>query len=768
MKSRALQILLILNLITFALAFDGRFSGGKTDDDKTLAPYFHIEGEDALESLPLLSTTADVDIAGVIADVEITQIYKNDGDRPIEAVYIFPASTRAAVYAMKMTIGDRTIEAEIQEKEQARKNYEQAKQEGKSASLLEQKRPNVFQMNVANIMPGDRIEVVLSYTELLVPEDGIYEFAFPTVVGPRYSNTKEEDATSDESWVKNPYLHQNKEPTYDFDINVDLSIGLPIQDIKCETHETDIAYDGKSNATVKLATKEKSGGNRDFILRYKLSGRQIQEGLLLHEGKDENFFLMMVQPPDRIKTQQIPPREYIFIVDISGSMHGFPLDISKQLLRDLIGNLRPGDYFNVLLFAGSSSVMSERSLPATESNIEKAINTIDNQRGGGGTELLPALKRALDLPREEALSRTIVIATDGYVSVEREAFDIIRNNLNRANFFAFGIGSSVNRFLIEGMANAGMGEPLIITKPEQAKKRADKFRQYIQSPVLTQIEAQYMNFDAYDIEPLSIPDVLAERPIIVFGKYRGKAKGTIEISGYTGEGHYKKTIDVDEYRPLEENSAIRYLWARHKIQILSDYHRLGDPDRKEEVIELGLKYNLLTQFTSFVAIDSEIRNQDGEQTTVKQPLPLPQGVSDYAVGGSNAMSMKRYKTPAPSSPQYDATTHEKTPTLKPVDLKGKIQMSISKVSLAGFLTKSEISDFIESNEDAILSCISGEKGSVKIRLVIDSNGDILLEKISGKSLSTRAIKCLENYFENLSIDEEIESKTTTEILLEFK
>ena len=286
----------------------------------------------------------------------------------------------------------------------------------------------------------------------------------------------------------------------------------------------DIRYKGSNFASIRLNSSEKSGGNRDFILKYRLSGGKIETGLLLSKGEKENFFLLMLQPPKRIKEDQIPPREYMFIVDVSGSMNGFPLNISKKLLKDLIGHLRPSDRFNVLLFAGGSTVMAEKSLPATRQNINHAINVIDRQRGGGGTRSLPALKKALSLQGTKGYSRNLVIVTDGYVSVEKEAFDLIRNNLGNANMFAFGIGSSVNRHLIEGMARVGMGEPFIITRPDDAQKKAEKFRKLIESPVLTGITVDFDKFNAYDIEPPSIPDVMAQRPVLLFGKWRGEPK----------------------------------------------------------------------------------------------------------------------------------------------------------------------------------------------------------------------------------------------------
>jgi Ca-activated chloride channel family protein len=327
---------------------------------------------------------------------------------------------------------------------------------------------------------------------------------------------------------------------------------------------------------------------------------------------------------------------------VSGSMHVFPLDISKKLLRNLISNLRSQDRFNVLLFAGGSSVLFNQSMPANAANISNAINHINNQRGGGGTELLPALRRALAMKGTEDYSRSFIIVTDGYVSVEKEAFDLINKNLGKANFFAFGIGSSVNRYIIEGIAHVGMGIPFILTNGNEASGNADTFRKYVSSPVLTNIKIKYPGLEVYDVEPQNVPDVLSERPVVIIGKYRGKASGSIELTGTTGKGKYKKSIDLSEVKPSDNNKALKYLWARKRIQLLDDYNNVGnDIELVKEITELGLKYNILTNYTSFVAVDSEIRNTGGEVTTINQPLPLPYGVSNYAVGGGKKSYAKR-------------------------------------------------------------------------------------------------------------------------------
>ncbi len=739
----AIRLLILFILIASMYPLTAASAGPETTYDRTLSPYFFVKSDDpSLERLPLKSTSASVRISGVIADVLVTQVYKNEGKKPLEAVYVFPASTRAAIYGMKMNIGKRVVEAQIKKRDDARREYEQARDQGRSASLLEQQRPNVFQMNVANIMPGDEIKVEMKYTELIAPTDSVYEFVYPTVVGPRYSSQKAETAPPSEHWVQNPYFRQSESPSYTFGITVDIAAGLPIRELVCPSHTVNASYSGPTTAKVILDSSDTSGGNRDYILRYRLDGDRIQSGLLLYEGKKENFFLLMMQPPKRITKADIPGREYIFIVDVSGSMHGFPLEISKKLMADLIGNLRPTDRFNVLLFSGGSSVMAEESLPATQENIARAIQLIDRQRGGGGTELLPALKRALSLKKVDNTSRTIVIATDGYVTVEEEVFDLIRSGLDNANMFAFGIGTAVNRHIIEGMAHVGMGDPFVIAKADEAPAKAAAFRKLIESPVLTQVKIDFKGFDTHDVEPLSIPDILAERPVIVFGKWRGKAKGTITLQGVSGEGKHTEKINVSKVKPSDAHSALGTLWARHRIAVLSDYNRLKVSDgRIQEVTELGLRYNLLTAYTSFVAVDSEVRNSDGKPTTVKQPLPLPQGVSDYAVGGN---MMRAYAPVAQMAKKAIAGTAEDKALAREMRVKDeekdrKAAIAIADIGVSHGLSREAVYTVLSDHLRLFESCIAGSGGNIVLRITINPNGTVKNVQLLSSTLNNSKV-----------------------------
>ena len=629
-------------LIALALALPGRAGAWnpepEVEADKTLSPYFFIEGDNpGEEAFPLRSTKVKATVNGVIADVVVTQIYANGGQKPINARYLFPASTRATVHGFTMTIGDRVVKAKIKEREKARATFERAKRQGKSASLLEQQRPNVFTMSVANIMPGDEVLIELHYTELLTPTEGEYEFVYPTVVGPRYSNQPEGTAPQTDRWIKSPYLKEGDVPPTSFAIDLRLSAGIPLQEVTSPSHQVRVTWKDQSLADIALADPGYYAGDRDFIVRYRLVGKAIQSGLLLYQGKEDNFFLLMVQPPERVEPAQILPREYVFILDVSGSMHGFPLDTAKTVIRKLIGGLRAGDRFNMVLFAGASKLMAPRSVAANQKNIQQALRLIDRQTGGGGTELESALKRAFGLPRDEGMTRTVVVVTDGYIGAEKEAFTLVRKNLATTNLFAFGIGSSVNRYLVEGLAKTGLGEPFVVTRPEEASEAANRFSTYLRSPVLTRVHIRYQGFKAYDVEPHSQPDLFAQRPLMVTGKWRGKATGEIEVSGNTPSGVYSRAFKLDEARPQPSHRALRYLWARTRIAALADYSSEGVSERAErEITQLGLTYGLLTPYTSFVAVLEKRRNKRGAASDVEQPLPLPLGVSQLAVGDYGA------------------------------------------------------------------------------------------------------------------------------------
>ncbi len=615
---------------------------GDPAEDRCLSPYFVVRsvGESGAD-FPLQATKVTAEIAGPIAEVHVTQTYCNRGSAAIEATYVFPASTRAAVHGLTMSLDGRRVVARIKERGEARRTYEQAKTEGKTASLLEEHRPNVFQMNVANILPGDVVEVELVYSELLVPTDGTYEFVYPTTVGPRYSHRPAAVAAESEKWVANPYLPEGVPAPSAFTLEARVVAGMPLHEVNSPSHRVAVDFRNAGEAQVGIAADEPVPANRDFILRYRLAGGAIETGLLIDPAptpEGEGHFLLMLEGPPRPTAASIPPRDFLFVVDVSGSMHGFPIETTKVLLRELAARMRPVDRFNVLLFAGDSRLLSPTSLPASTENVAAALALLDEQQGGGGTELLAAMQRALAVPGEESQARIISVVTDGYVDMEPELFDLVRHNLGRSSLFAFGIGSSVNRHLLEGLARAGRGEPFVVTRDDKAATTAERFREMIEAPVLTRVRVACEGGAVEQLAPDPIPDLFARRPVVVTGRFRGAPAGRLWVTGRNGDGEWSRSLDFAEATTLRSTGLVGRLWARSRIAELSDLQGLRlDEARKAEVTQLGLKHSLLTQYTSFVAVDEVVRRDPSDALRqVAQPSVLPEGVSNRAVGGEVA------------------------------------------------------------------------------------------------------------------------------------
>ena len=621
--------------------------------DDPSAPYFQIVGnrdDVSSESLPLKSSSASVVIDGTIARVRLTQCYANSGSVPIEAVYVFPASTRAAVHGMTLSTGGRVIAARIKESVKAKAEYETAKAEKKTAALLEEHRPNVFQMSVANLLPGDDIEVEIEWTETIPAVNSTYEFVFPTVVGPRYTGGKDQGMPgSRETWTANPHLLPGTPNPATFKLDVSLTTTLPLAEVTCPSHPVKVDFKGRNRATARFDAKAgEDPANRDFILRWKLGNNQVDAGLLLHRGKSENHFLLQIAPPPRVGLEQIPPRDYVMVLDVSGSMEGFPLETAKILLRNLVTGLRSEDTFNVVRFASDSGVLSDFPLAANPANVALAVEFIDSQSSQGGTELEAALKRALALPGGENRSRSFLLVTDGFISADAETAALVRGNIGEANLFTFGIGSSVHRELLESVARAGGGEPVIVTSPKEAGSAAAKFLELVSNPVLAKVKVTVEGVVLGGVEPDPHPDVFAARPLLVTGTWTGEPRGKIIVRGIGGNGvPFEKSIDLAEAAVKGlDHPALPVLWARERVRRLSDRER--DAGSIREITSLGMTYSLLTPYTSFLAVDETPRRFEGVAKAVKQPLPLPQGVGKSAVGGHSAM-VKNASVPEPGS-----------------------------------------------------------------------------------------------------------------------
>jgi Ca-activated chloride channel family protein len=587
---------------------------------------------------PLQHTDVKADIAGFLSRVTVTQDFVNNAADKIEAVYVFPLPNNAAVDDMTMLVGSRSVRGLIKRREDARAIYEAARAKGQVAGLLDQERPNIFTQSVANIMPGEKVRITISYVETLKFEDGQYEFVFPMVVGPRYIPGKaagrtgggwayDTDAVPDASKITPPVAVPGTRAGHDISIEVALDAGLQIASMNCNTHDIVADRNGSTRATIKLRDKAVIP-NKDFVLKYDIAGQKIGDTVLMHHGSKGGFFTMIFQPPDRVVAQDVTPKELVFVLDTSGSMFGFPIEKAKEAMRDALDGLNPRDTFNLITFSGDTQILFPHPVPATPENLARAKHLMDTRSGSGGTEMMKAIRAALDPSDGQDHVRIVCFMTDGYVGNDNEIIAEVGRHPN-ARVFAFGIGSAVNRHLLDKMAEQGRGEVEYVGLSDDGSAAARRFHERVRNPLLTDISVDWGGLPVAEIYPQRIPDVFSAKPIYLSGRFTALAKGVIRIHGKLAGHSITREIAVDFPALEPKHDVLATLWARRKIDDLS----MKGSDTREQVTQLGLDYKLMTQYTSFVAVEEMTVTDGGRPRRVEVPVEMPDGVSYQGVFG---------------------------------------------------------------------------------------------------------------------------------------
>jgi len=601
---------------------------------------------------PLKHTSAKAEISGFLSRVVVTQEFENPFDEKIEAVYTFPLPQNAAVDDMTMVVGDRTVRGKILRREEAEAVYEAAKTNGQTASLLNQERPNIFTQSVANILPGEQIKITISYVETLKYEDGAYEFVFPMVVGPRYIpgsaagapvNAKgngfasDTDRVPDGSRITPQPVPEGMRVGHDISLEVTLDAGVPIDGMSAKTHEVNVQRPDDHRARITLKDQE-AIPNKDFILRYEVAGKKIEDALLTHSSDKGGYFTLILQPPLRVTAEDVTPKELVFVLDTSGSMSGFPIDKAKETMKLALDSLYPSDTFNLITFSGDEHILFPAPVRATKENLAKAQAFLESRQGSGGTEMMKAIKASMDPSDASDHVRIVCFMTDGYVGNDMEIIGEIQRHPN-ARVFAFGIGSNVNRFLLDGMAKYGRGEVEYVALNDDGSAAARRFHERVRNPLLTDISVDWNGLPVADVYPKQIPDLFGAKPVILSGRYTGMGKGTIRLKGKMSGVDFVREIPVDFSSSQSQNEVLSTLWARTRVDDLMSQDFKGaqqgvmKDDVKQAVIQLGLDYRLMTQFTSFVAVEEMIVTDGGQPRRIDVPVEVPEGVNRAAVFG---------------------------------------------------------------------------------------------------------------------------------------
>ena len=570
-----------------------------------------------VETFPLENTSVNAKISGNLSRVEVKQTFSNPNSKPLEATYQFPLPDDAAVDEMEIRIGDRIIRGDIKKKAEAQEIYQQAKQEGKTAGLLEQQRDNIFTQSLANIQPGQTVEVVIRYTNTLQFIGSDYEFAFPLVVAERYEGGN----TSNFNLLGSPAWAEDISPTRsgkDIDINVEIDAGVAISGVQSPSHQISIQ---NSHSTTKVAlTKQDIIPNQDLILRYQIAGADTQATVLSQSDRQGGHFATYLIPAVDYQSDRILPKDVIFLIDTSGSQQGEAIAQSKELMRQFISGLNENDTFNIVNFSNRTQSLSDKPLTNTRENRAKALAYVSKIEADGGTELMNGINTVIGFPAaENGRLRSIVLLSDGLIGADEEVIGRIRDNLKPGNrLYSFGVGHSTNRFLLNRLAELGRGTATILPIDEDAVEVAEKFYREINKPVVTNIEVEWLGKGkAPAIYPQKSPDLFASQPLVLYGRKEDAVNGKLKITGTVAGGKpYERVLDVN-FQQVGGNNAIAQLWGRSRIKDLMNqmYGRENDVGI-EAVTETALDYNLLSKYTAFVAVDEE----NNEAANASQPI----------------------------------------------------------------------------------------------------------------------------------------------------
>jgi Ca-activated chloride channel homolog len=561
---------------------------------------------------PVQGTAVEVRVTGIIARARITQIFTNPTREWLEGIYIFPLPEGAAVDTLRMTVGDRVIEGVVQEKAAARQTYEAAKQQGTKAALIEEQRAGVFTTSLANIGPGETVEVAIELQQIVSYRQGRFNLTFPMLLAPQYVPPDQSQSVS--GMCQPPVRAAGTPPVNPFAIHVDLAPGFPLGPIESPTHKIAVARgkgkDGRERYAVDLA-----GGTAfadgDFVLEWKPAvGREPRAVYFSEEIDGEQYSLLMVMPPDDPDAFAARlPRETVFIIDTSGSMEGTSLDQARRALGLGLQRLQPGDWFNVIQFNSTASALFPANVPADAGHLAQAQSYVAGLQSTGGTEMLPALQIALGqgAPRP-GLVPQVIFVTDGQVGNDAELLDFIGKTLGERRLFTVAIGSAPNAAFLRRAAEMGRGSFTAITSIEQVESGMGALLAQLESPMLRQIDIRWAD-PSTEAWPARVPDLYLGEPLVVTS--RQDASGPVAVSGLRNGRDWADELPA---AATIKGAGIDKLWARKKIDSLLDSLAAGISDTadaakaddvRRQVTELGLHHHLITPYTSLVSVDVE-------------------------------------------------------------------------------------------------------------------------------------------------------------------
>ncbi len=566
-------------------------------------------------SLPLRHTAVAARIFGPVAEVTVTQSYHNPFDRPLELEYLFPLPENGAIHDFEFRIGEATVTAEVQTTEAAQERYEQALHSGKHAGLFEERRPNLLALLLANVQPGDDITAVIRYQQPLSFIENSYEWVFPMGITPKYHQDRVSAEATDSP------LALPGEEIGRVHLHVDLDAGQAMDDPFSPSHSLQVTRRDARRCEIELAGEQIP--DRDFVLRYRLTDQEVQCPVWVSANGSAATALVTLVPNSQPVEANAPPREFVFVLDRSGSMMGEPLHQAANALSSGLRTLRSQDTFLLLAFDTSLEWFDRSPAAYSQESLERADRWLGRIVARGGTEIGEALEAALELPVDDQRQRHIVFFTDGAVSAEKEVLERVRRGIRDFRLFTFGIGPSVNRAFLSSLARLGRGAGEFLQLDEDIEAAIIRFHDRLSYPLLTDLRLRWQGTTAWDVLPAKLPDLYYGQPLQLCAKFHPAAEARLILSGRCGSAEWERSLRLSAAQGRDE--AILRIWAKARIDALLDQLHI-EPKRsseyRDEIISLAVEHHLVTDFTSLIAVQEEVvSTAPAKRLQVAVPLP---------------------------------------------------------------------------------------------------------------------------------------------------
>lgn len=635
----ALLVLLILSLsLATPVAHAAETETMRPSDATSGSFLVRVRPSGTYVQSPTLATDVAIKVSGMVARVTVSQQFHNASQEWVEGIYVFPLPENAAVDRLRMKVGERIIDGQIREREQARAQYEAARQAGKRASLIEQERPNIFTSSVANLGPGETLMVEIEYQQTLQYHEDAVSLRFPTVVAPRYIPgsmatgqsgsgwSPDTDQVPDASRITPHVVAKGEAKRNPITIKVKVDAGFPLAAINSTYHAAKIDRHGDSGFDVSLGNGPVPA-DRDFELTWKAQPGALPRSALYREDTDSgtHFLLNIIPPAGDLAGMQRMPREVVYVIDTSGSMHGGSLEQAKRALLLALKQMQSGDRFNVIQFNSSTSLLFDQSRPADEANLVKARRYVERLEATGGTEMASALQAALDGQATKSHIRQVVFMTDGAVGNEDHLFRLIQQKLGQTRLFTVGIGSAPNSHFMTKSAQLGRGSFTYIGDLSEVGDKMNTLFARLEHPVMSDVELIWPRGVIAETWPQRVPDLYLGEPLVVSARVVGKVRGKLRVRGQRNEELWEASLDLSK---AVSGSGMGVLWARRKVESLMDaLHDGADPQQiRNDVIDLALDHSLVTRYTSLVAVDiTPVRPADRDLNSQSVPTNLPAG-----------------------------------------------------------------------------------------------------------------------------------------------